>query len=408
MSEQESSNNILTAVPGWYGADPNTMDLKVAPHDAYSQLRQTQPVNLTPDGEWRLSTYSDIQHLLKHSNSGMRDLSGLIPGETREETDASRFMLRMDPPDHDRIRSLVSKAFTPRALAAIRPQIEPQLEEVMNGVAKHGEMDLIADLALAVPAASMCAMLGVPFEDRDYLSNLVSVATYRLAKRGFPELQEQAEAAIFKLAEYMYALIEERRRKPSGDILGLLVAAEEAGDKLDDEELLQQSIGLLIAGLETTIGLIGNGMVCFARNPEQFERLAANPELASSAVEECLRFEPSVPITIRILWEDTRFGNVIIPANSTVWAMLIAANRDPAVYSNASAFDISRNEAKHCSFGGGIHFCLGSHLARMNAEVAFTTMARRFTDLQIDESAIEWAPSLFRIPGKIPARFRAR
>ncbi|MEH6570399.1 MAG: cytochrome P450 [Halioglobus sp.] len=408
MSKQQAITDTVIAVPGWYGADPNTMDLKIAPHDAYRQLRETQPVNLTPDDQWRLSTYSDIQHLLKHSNSGMRDLDGLIPGETREETDSSRFMLRMDPPDHDRIRSLVSKAFTPRALASIRPKIEPQLEQILDRVEKQGEMDLIADLALAVPAASMCAMLGVPFEDRDYLSNLVSLATYRLAKSAFPELQEQAEAAIFKLAEYMYALIEERRRKPTDDILGLLVAAEEAGDKLNDEELLQQSIGLLIAGLETTIGLIGNGMVCFARNPDQFERLAANPALASTAVEECLRFEPSVPVTVRILWEDTRLGNVIIPANSTVWAVLIAANRDPAIYSNANAFDISRTEAKHCSFGGGIHFCLGSHLARMNAEVAFSTMARRFTNLQVDEGAIEWAPSLFRIPGKIPARFEVR
>ena len=408
MSKQQATTDTVAPVPGWYGADPNTMDLKVAPHNAYRQLRETQPVNLTPDGEWRLSSYNDIQHLLKHSNSGMRDLDGLIPGETREDTENSRFMLRMDPPDHDRIRSLVSKAFTPRSLASIRPQIEPQLEKVLDRIAEQGEMDLIADLALAVPAASMCAMLGVPFEDRDYLSNLVSLATYRLAKSSFPELQEQAEAAISTLAEYMYALIEERRRKPSDNILGLLVAAEEAGDKLNDEELLQQSIGLLVAGLETTIGLIGNGMVCFARCPDQFESLAANPALTSSAVEECLRFEPSVPVTFRILWEDTRFGNVIIPANSSVWAVLIAANRDPAILSNANAFDISRTEAKHCSFGGGIHFCLGSHLARMNAEIAFSTMARRFTNLQIDEGAIEWAPSLFRIPGKIPARFEVR
>lgn len=408
MTKQRSTAETVVPPQGWYGADPHTMDLKVDPHDAYRQLRETQPVNCTPDGPWRLSSYSDIQHLLKHSNSGMRDLDGLIPGETREETDASRFMLRMDPPDHDRIRSLVTKAFTPRALAAIRPQIEPQLEQVLDVVAERGEMDLIRDLALAVPAASMCAMLGVPFEDRDYLSSLVSVATYRLAKASFPELQEQAEAAILSLAQYMYARIEECRRKPSGDILGLLVAAEEAGDKLNDEELLQQSIGLLIAGLETTIGLIGNGMACFARYPEQFERLAANPALASSAVEECLRFEPSVPITIRILWEDTRFGNIIIPANSTVWAMLIAANRDPGIYSNPNTFDINRKEAKHCSFGGGIHFCLGSHLARMNAEVAFSAMARRFTDLRVDDSAIEWAPSLFRIPSKIPAQFQVR
>ncbi len=408
MAQQPASESPPKPVPGWYGVDPETMDLKFDPHDRYRQLRETQPVNLTPNNEWRLSRYDDIQRLLKHSHSGMRDLDGLIPGETREETEASRFMLRMDPPDHDRIRRLVSKAFTPRALDAIRPAIQPLVDQELDRVATRGEMDLVSDLALMVPAASMCAMLGVPFEDRDRLSRLVSVATYRLAKRQLPELQEQAEAAIMELAEYMFALIEERRANPSNDILGLMVAAEEAGDRLDTEELLQQSIGLLIAGLETTIGLIANGMVAFSRNPDQFERLAHNPELIHTAVEECLRYEPSVAYTVRILWEDMSFDGYTIPANSIVWAVLIAANRDPAVFTDPDRFDIARNEARHCSFGGGIHFCLGSHLARLNAELAFLGMASRFTNIRVDESAIEWAPSLFRIPGRIPARFDHR
>ncbi|MEH6635989.1 MAG: cytochrome P450 [Halioglobus sp.] len=397
-----------SVIPGWYGVDPNTADLKPDPHAMYRELRERQAVNLTPDGEWRLSKYVDIQKLLKHSHSGMRDLDGLIPDETREETDASKFMLRMDPPDHDRLRNLVSKAFTPRALAAIRPAIEPLLEAELDRVSGTGEMDLVADLSLAVPAASMCAMLGVPFEDRHKLTNLVSLATYRLAKRNFPQLQDQAEAAIMTLAEYMFALIEERRSNPSQDILGQLIAAEEAGDKLSTEELLQQSIGLLVAGLETTIGLIANGMLCFSRYPQQFEKLAADPSLVSSAVDECLRFEPSVPYTRRVLWQDTQFGEIVVPANASVWAILIGANRDPDIFTDPDRFDIARHEAKHCSFGGGIHFCLGSHLAKLNTEIAFLAMARRFTDIQVDESRIEWAPSLFRIPGKIPASFTLR
>jgi len=395
-------------IPGWYGTDPNSTDLKPNPHALYRQLRERQPVNLTPAGDWRLSKYGDIQKLLKHSHSGMRDLGGLIPDETREETDASKFMLRMDPPDHDRLRNLVSKAFTPRALAAIRPAIEPVVHSELDRVSNQGEMDLVADLALAVPAASMCAMLGVPFEDRHKLTNLVSLATYRLAKRAYPQLQSQAEAAIMELAEYMFQLIEERRGSPSDDILGQLVTVEEAGDRLTTEELLQQSIGLLIAGLETTIGLIANGMVCFARYPDQFEKLAAGPNLVASAVEECLRFEPSVPYTRRVLWEDTEFSGITVPANASIYAILIGANRDPAVFTDPDRFDIGRNEARHCSFGGGIHFCLGSHLARLNAEIAFASMAQRFTEIEVDESMIEWAPSLFRIPGKIPARFQIR
>ena len=394
----------LPVTPGWYGANPDTMDLKANPHDAYRRLRESQPVNLQPDGQWRITRYRDIQKLLKHSHSGMRHLNGLIPRETREETEASKFMLRMDPPDHDRLRGLVSKAFTPRALTAIRPRIQQQLDRELDQLACRDEMDLVQDLALPVPAASMCAMLGVPFEDRDRLSGLVSLATYRLAKAAFPDLQDRAEAAILELADYMVNLIDRRRSSPSNDILSALIAAEEAGDRLSVEELLQQSIGLLIAGLETTIGLIGNGMVCFSRYPGQFELLREQPALAESAVEECLRFEPSVPVTVRVLWEDTEFSGTTIPADTPVWAILIAANRDSSVFTDPDRFDITRREAKHCSFGGGIHFCLGSHLARMNAEVAFTSMASRFQGVEVDESRIQWAPSLFRIPASIPAK----
>jgi len=403
--EKSLAGNV---VPGWYGADPISTDLKPNPHPHYKHLREVQPVNLTPLGDWRLSSYADIQKLLKHSHSGMRDTDGLIPDETREESDASKFMLRMDPPDHDRLRNLVSKAFTPRSLNTMRPAIEPLVANELDRVASIGEMDLVADLALTVPAASMCAMLGVPFEDRHKLTKLVSLVTYRLARKAYPHLQGQSEAAIMELAVYMMHLIEERRARPTDDILGQLVTVEEAGDRLSNDELLQQSIGLLVAGLETTIGLIANGMVCFARHPEQFEKLAANPQLANSAVEECLRFEPSVPITRRTLWEDTEFSGVTIPANANVYAMLIAANRDPHYFTEPDLFDITRNEARHCSFGGGIHFCVGSHLARMNAEIAFNQMAKRFTAIEIDEAKIEWAPSLFRIPGSIPARFRLR
>ncbi|GAB5452052.1 MAG: cytochrome P450 [Halioglobus sp.] len=407
MAKTETAGS-KAVTPGWYGADPIRMDLKTNPHRPYRQLREAQPVNLTPNGDWRLSRYQDVQKLLKHSHSGMRDTEGIIPGETAEDSANSKFILRMDPPDHDRIRNLVSKAFTPRALNAIGPAIEPFVQQELERVAEQGVMDVATDLSITAPAASMCAMLGVPFEDRHRLTRLVSLATNRLAKLAVPDMQEEAEAAIYELAGYMLELIEERRRKPSDDILGQLVSAEEAGDRLSNDELLQQSIGLLGAGLETTIGLIGNSMLAFSRHPEQFERLAASPELTPSAVEECLRFEPSIPMTIRVLWEDTEFGGITIPKNSRVIALIIAANRDPEVFTAPDTFDIGRRGAKHCSFGGGIHFCLGSHLARLNTEITFRAVAAKLTDLQVDESKLEWAPSLFRVPGKLPATFRLR
>jgi cytochrome P450 len=399
---------MTEVVAGWYGVDPFKMDLKTDPHEKFKQLRERAPVNLTPEGRWRLSRYEDIQKLLKRSSVGMRDLDGLIPDNNREESDAQRFMLRMDPPDHDRLRKLVSKAFTPASLARLRPRIQAITDKELDENCANGKIDFAPDLALLVPAASMCGMLGVPFEDRNYLSGLVSHATYLLAIQSYPELRPKAEAALGELATYMMGLIEERRLSPTDDILSALVSAEEDGDKLDNEELLQQSIGLLIAGLETTIGLIGNGIRCFAHNPDQFELLAQDPSFIHTAVEECLRYDPSIPYTVRVLWEDTEFGGITIPANAVISPILIGANRDPDIFTDPDRFDISRTEARHCSFGGGIHFCLGSHLARMNAEIAFNSIASRIHNIKLDESGFEWAPSLFRIPGKIPATFDLR
>lgn len=403
MSEANISQDTIPAYQGWFGANPNLPNFKLNPHPLYKHLRETAPVSLTPDGNWRLTRYEDIQRLLKHTPAGMRNSEGLIAGMTKEESDANRFILQMDPPDHDRIRKLMSKAFTPSALTAIRPLVQQSIEQELDKLGKQTtNIDIIANLALPVPAASICAMLGVPFSDKDMLSEWVSLATYRLAPSANPDMQDQATAALEHLIVYMSGLIEQRQQNPSNDILSALVSAEESGDRLDMNELLFNSIGLLIAGLETTIGLIGHAMRCFAKYPDQWELLHQQPGLIHLAIEECLRFEPSVPATIRTLHQETEFGGITLPKDSQVIALLIAANRDPAIYSEPDRFDITRNEARHCSFGGGIHFCLGSHLARLNTEIALSTMVGRFTQLQWNDADIEWAPSLFRIPAKMP------
>ena len=409
MSEHDVISQENPQYAGWFGANPDLPGFKLNPHALYKQLRETAPVNLTPNDMWRLTRYEDIQRLLKHTPAGMRDSEGLVAGMTREESDANRFILQMDPPDHDRIRRLVSKAFTPSALTAIGPLVQHSIDEELNKLDPLSTtIDVIPKLALPVPAASICAMLGVPFSDKDMLSEWVSLATYRLAAGAYPEMQEKAAEALQKLIVYMMALIEERRENPTEDILGALVSAEEEGDRLDIDELLFNSIGLLIAGLETTIGLIGHAMRCFARFPEQWELLYQQPDLLDSAIEECLRFEPSVPLTIRTLHEDTEFGGIVIPKDQRVMAVLIAGNRDPAVFSDPDEFDITRSEARHCSFGGGIHFCLGSHLARLNTKIALSSMVGRFKNLKLDDDDIEWAPSLFRIPAKMPMQLARR
>ncbi|MEH6611319.1 MAG: cytochrome P450 [Halioglobus sp.] len=409
MSDQDAMSQAIPEYAGWFGADPDLPGFKLNPHGLYRHLRETAPVNLTPNEMWRLTRYEDIQRLLKHTPAGMRDSEGLVAGMTREESDANRFILQMDPPDHDRIRRLVSKAFTPPALTALRPLVQQSIDQVLEQIdPSDTTIDVVPQLALPVPAASICAMLGVPFSDKELLSEWVSLATFRIAAGAYPEMQEKAAEALQNLIGYMMVLIEERRKNPTEDILGALVSAEEEGDRLDIEELVFNSIGLLIAGLETTIGLIGHAMRCFARFPDQWELLYQQPELLDSAIEECLRFEPSVPLTIRTLHEDTEFGGIMIPKDNRVMAVLIAGNRDPAVFSNPDNFDITRNEGRHCSFGGGIHFCLGSHLARLNTEIALSSMVSRFTNLQLNDEDIEWAPSLFRIPSKMPLQFTRR
>ena len=189
--------------------------------------------------------------------------------------------------------------------------------------------------------------------------------------------------------------------------MSLLLQGQAEG-RLSAEVVCHQCILLLAAGHTMTIDQLSNAAYNLLTQPEQWRKLCDASGLIRSAVDECLRFEPSVPLTRRVLWEDTEFSGITLPANAIVYAILIGANRDPAMFTDPDRFDITRDEARHCSFGGGIHFCLGSHLARMNAEIAFTQMARRFTSIEVNEAEIEWAPSLFRIPGRIPARFALR
>jgi cytochrome P450 len=220
-----------------------------------------------------------------------------------------------------------------------------------------------------------------------------------------PEVIERGLAAGAALREYFDNLIAERRRSLRDDILSDLIRAEEAGDRLSPTELLSQSVGLLIAGFETTIGLIGNGVLALIRHPDQLALLQANPELIGPAVEECLRFDGPITLTPRYLHADAEFGGQLIPKDSQVWAMLYAANRDPAHFPDPDRFDITRADNPHLAFGGGAHFCLGAHLARMETQVAIGTLVRRLRGITLATEELEWGRSLFRVLGRLPIRF---
>ncbi len=408
MTQSNQQSQVDVDNDGWRGANPLDPAFRADPHPFLKRLRETEPVHQTPIGVWRLCRYEDCVRLLTQVPTGVRMADGTFPGERLVPGGGgpAEFMLQQDPPNHTRLRKLVSKAFTPRAIERLRTRAQAIAAERIDAVAGRGEMEVIADLALPVPATMICEMMGVPAADRDRFTEWTAQATHLLAfMLSPPEVLERGLAAAGALRSYFEALIAERRRHLTDDILSDLIRAEEAGDRLSSTELVSQCIGLLIAGFETTIGLIGNGVLALIRTPGQLALLRQRPDLIGSAVEECLRFDGPIPLTPRYLREDTEFGGNVIPRDAQVWALLLAANRDPARFPDADRFDITRADNPHIAFGGGAHFCLGAHLARMEAQAAIGALVRRLRGLALVTDELEWGRSLFRGLGRLPIRF---
>ena len=415
---QTRPSQARTPVPGWYGADPLDPEHQYDPYPGFRELRETMPVSLTPWGNWRVTRYADCVRVLKELPSGMRLRNGLLPGQSPDDPAIGQaaFMLLQDPPAHTRLRKLVSRAFTPRAVESWRPRIQAITDRLLDAVSERGEMDVIADLALPVPSTLICELLGVPVEDRELFTQWTADATHGLAlRRGNlpPELVARVERARTGLAGYFSQLIEARRGQDRGDLLSVLIRAEEDGDKLTPGELIVQSIGLLIAGFETTIGLIGNGVTTLIRHPGELARLRARPELIESAVEECLRCSGPITMTVRVLHADAEIGGFRIPADAEVSVVTAAANRDPACYRDPERFDVERfarapAPPPHLAFGGGVHFCLGAHLARLETQIAIGSLVQRFDELSLVDARTQWGRSLFRVPARVPISFRAR
>src|SRR5213595_2973580 len=338
----------------WLGCNPFVPAFRDDPYPSLARLRALDPVNEMPVGIWRLTRYADVNRLLHEVPAGTRTTDGVLPGVDESLSGQRQFMLQQDPPAHTRLRRLVSRAFTPRAIAAIRASIQRIVDQCLDQVAPRGEMDVIADLALPVPATVICEMLGVPVGDRDRFTLWTAQATFGLAAGVLPpEMLAQAAAAGMALAAYFQELIAARRTRLGDDLLSALIRAEEEGDRLSPSELLSQAIGLLIAGFETTIGLIGNGVRALVGHPAELAKLRAQPGLVASTIEECLRYDGPIVLTARVLHADAEFRGTMIPRNAMVWGMLAAANRDPAVFPEPDRFDIARHPNEHLAFGGG-------------------------------------------------------
>lgn len=295
---------------------------------------------------------------------------------------SGRVMLFMDPPDHTRLRGLVSKAFTPRTVEALRPWVRTLMDELLDEFGDGG--DFMPAVAYRLPVAVICELLGVPEADRGLFREHTSRFAGILEFRAPADVLRTASEGFAALGGYLFELCEERRRSPREDLVSLLVQAEEEGDRLGPEELLSTCILLLVAGHETTMNLLGNGMLALARDPEQWQRLRAEPALAPNAVEELLRYDSPVQLTVRSATADTELGGQRIAKGQQALVFLGAVNRDPDRFARPESLDLGRADARHhLSLGHGAHYCLGAPLARLEGQEAFGAMARRWRAIEV-------------------------
>lgn len=397
------------AVGDWCGADPFAPDFRDDPYPALRQLRERDPVNLTPVGTWRISRYADVADIFKHANTRQTLLDGSAPNFDPLDKRGSflEFMLNKDGPEHRRLRNMAMQSLGgARMVRQMEDEVQNTVAQAMDTALAQGGMDVVEDMASLVPSRMMCHIMGVPMADRPLFNEWTAARTNAFFARFLPaDVQQRTRDAGEAMADYFEALVRERRKQPGDDLVSSLIRAEEKGDRLGDVELAVQAIGIIIAGYETTIGLISNGLRAFLDHPDQLETLRREPSLIRNAIEECLRYDTPILFNWRVLAESREVSGRLLPADSVLWMMLGSANRDPERFSDPDRFDIRRQDVSHQAFGGGVHFCLGNQLARMEARHALTEFAKRTEGMEIRQSSIEWSHSFFRVMAKLPITF---
>ncbi len=375
--------------------DPFSPELMGDPYPAYHALRELGRVHRSgANGAWLVTGYAEVRQLLTDSRFGEAAGRGGRIRLSRERREGPErllgrveTMLSTEPPEHTRLRRLVSKAFTPRSIENLRPLIQQIVDELLDSL-DGGEFDLVPTLAWPLPVIVIAEMLGIPREDRERFKRWSDAMIATLG--GDYSLLAEARRSNEELVEYVSAVMEARRREPQDDLISRLVAAEEQDSVLSEDEILGTIALLLVAGNETTTHLISNGMLALLRHPAELERLRADPALVPSAIEEFLRHSGPVHTTRRLASVDADIGGVRIARGEIVIAILAAANRDPAKYADPDRLDVSRNPTDSVAFGDGIHFCLGAPLARVEAQIAFASLLKRFARLRLLDPNPEW------------------
>ncbi len=363
---------------------------KANPYPFYARMRAETPVFRASapffGRGWVVTRYEDVVTVAKDDRFSMDLLPKLrwLPGFVKTLT---RQMLSQDPPDHTRLRKLVSQAFTPRRIEALRGRIQAVCDELLEAGQRTESFDLVRGYALPMPLTVIAELLGIPKQDLHRFHVLVQGSIPISAPTGILDIPT-ALPYVWLLMRYFRRLFSERRTRPGDDLLSALVQAEEAGDRLDEDELLAMAILLLFAGYETTVNLIGSAALALLQHPAQRARFVSEPGLAGSAIEELLRYTSPVEMTLpRVPREDVTLSSVTIPRGDWVTGVLGSANHDESVFEDPETLDLTRDPNPHVAFGQGRHFCLGASLARLEAQIALTTLFARFPGLRLAQTA---------------------
>ncbi|WP_022977514.1 cytochrome P450 [Nevskia ramosa] len=393
----------------WCGADPFAPSFRDDPYPALHGLRERDPVNLTPVGTWRISRYDDVAAIFRTAKTSMTLSNGESPNFDPLDKRGSflEFMLNKDDPEHLVLRRLATLTLNPKTARMMEDEVKLTVKDAMDEALKRGGMDVVPHMAHNVPSRMVCKIMGIPECDREKFNEWTAARTNAFfAKFLPPEVQQRTRDAGNAMADYFEALMRERRKNLGDDLISTMIRANDSADKLSDDTLVIQAIGIIIAGYETTIGLIGNGMRALLDHPDQTEKLRVQPDLVNNAVNECLRYDTPILFNWRVLQEPFEVGGKTLPADAVIWQMLASANRDPARFENPDVFDIERKDVSHQAFGGGIHHCIGNTLARMEARHAFSEFAQRTKGLRIEQGKLEWSHSFFRVMASLPIAFR--
>jgi cytochrome P450 len=371
----------------------------VDPYPLWQSLMDGPPT-VAPDGSFALVTrHADCEELLRHPemSSDHRNSDHFrnvrrpqLTQHDLESIEKREVFLFRDPPVHTRLRRLVSKAFTPRQVQQLQPFIEQRTKELLDAAADRGRLELVSDIAYPLPVAVISELLGVPHEDHATFAGWSAVLAKgldRLMSEPTPDELEANRIASDDFRAYFEDLAEQRRRTPKDDLMSALVAAEEEGDRLTMDELTSTALLLLVAGHETTVSLIGNGMLALLRVPGLLDKVRADAAVAEGVVEEVLRLDPPVQMTMRTALTDVDVPGGRLRAGGTAVLLLAAANRDDEAFPDPTAFDPSREDSRHLSFSGGIHYCLGAPLARLEGRIVLAELARRLVAPRLEELA---------------------